>query len=109
MTNIQRFTVYRRNLSDRGTHTEVQRNPDDAPQYEGVIWSDGSVTLRWLTACASTSVWKDIETMLMVHGHPEYGTDIMWHDGPAPEIWIHLLQGYKEKVEEANKYRIANG
>lgn len=41
---IERFTAYRRNISERGTHTEYQRNPDDAPQFEGVIWSDGSVT-----------------------------------------------------------------
>lgn len=89
--NIQRFTAYRRNLSERRTHTKLQSNPDDHPQYEGVIWSDGTVTLRWLTACASTSVWSSIEDCLSIHGHPEYGTDIIWHDGPAPTYWLNLV------------------
>lgn len=93
--NIQRFTAYRRNLSTRGTHSEVTRNPDDQPQFEGVIWTDGTVTLRWLTECSSTSVWASIEDMLDVHGHPEYGTDILWHDGPAPGYWCAILINYE--------------
>jgi hypothetical protein len=85
---MKRFTAYRRNLSAQNTHTHFQRNADDQPQFEGVIWSDGSVTLRWLTACRSTSVWANLEDMLNIHGHPEYGTEIQWHDGPAPQEWL---------------------
>lgn len=82
-----RFTAYRRAISGRDTHTALQKNADDVPQFEGVIWTDGSVTLRWLTACRSTSVWANVEDMLNIHGHPEYGTDIIWHDAPAPQVW----------------------
>jgi len=85
---MKRFTAYRRNISERETHNHFQKNSDDAPQFEGVIWTDGSVTLRWLTACRSTSVWSNIEDCLNIHGHPEYGTEIKWHDGPAPDAWI---------------------
>lgn len=84
---MKRFTAYRRNLAQRGTHTELQRNADDEPQFEGVIWTDGTVTLRWLTACKSTSVWNNLEDMLNIHGHPEYGTEFIWHDGEVPEEW----------------------
>lgn len=94
--NMQRFTVYRRNLSERGTHTTLQANPDDSPQYEGVVWTDGTVTLRWLTACKSHSVWASLSDVLNIHGHPEYGTVIEWHDGPAPQEWLDQLERARE-------------
>ncbi len=90
----QRFTAYRRNISARDTHNELQKNADSEPQFEGVIWSDGTVTLRWMTACPSTSVWASLADMLNIHGHPEYGTEIDWHDGPAPDIWLDKLQKF---------------
>lgn len=77
---IKRFTVYRPKLHERGTHNESQRNAPDEAQFEGVVWSDGTCTLRWLTACRSTSVWESFEQMWAIHGHPEYGTQIVWHD-----------------------------
>jgi hypothetical protein len=92
---MQRFTAYRRNLSDRNTHSEKQANPDSEPQYEGVIWTDGTVTLRWLTACSSHSVWDNIEDCLDIHGHPEYGTDIIWHDADPPAYWNELMRKVK--------------
>lgn len=91
---IQRFTAYRLDMDDRETHNENQKNPESEPQYEGVIFSDGTVALRWLTPLASTSVWPDLATALGVHGHPEYGTDIVWHDAPAPNEWLALLQAH---------------
>lgn len=93
---IQRFTAYRRNISQRDTHNELQKNPDGEPQFEGVIWSDGTVTLRWLTACRSTSVWTNLRDCLSIHGHPEYGTEIIWHDAAPPPLWIEQV-----KVAEA--------
>jgi hypothetical protein len=90
--SVQRFTAYRRNLNERGTHNSMQANPNDEPQFEGVIWTDGTVTLRWLTACRSTSVWNNLTDMLNIHGHPEYGTVIEWHDSPAPADWEALKE-----------------
>ena len=96
---IARFTAYRRNISQRDTHNALQKNPDDEPQFEGVIWTDGSVTLRWLTACRSTSVWANVSDMLNIHGHPEYGTVIKWHDGPPPVEWgIQLRDALAEEA-----------
>jgi hypothetical protein len=94
-TGIQRFTAYRRNISQRDTHTELQKNPDDEPQFEGVIWTDGTVSLRWLTACRSTSVWASVADMLNIHGHPEYGTVIDWHDSPPPTEWLDQCKAVK--------------
>jgi hypothetical protein len=49
--------------------------------YEGVIFSDGTVVLRWLTAFKSHSVWDSFRSFYQVHGHPEYGTRIEFADG----------------------------
>jgi hypothetical protein len=49
--------------------------------YEGVIFSDGTVVIRWLTEFRSHSVWACWEDFYMVHGHPEYGTKIEFTDG----------------------------
>jgi hypothetical protein len=92
---IQRFTAYRRNLASRGTHTIEQRNPDHLPQYEGVIWTDGSVTLRWLTEMHSTSVWDNLRDCLAVHGHPEYGTEIIWDDGKPPHEYLDMMEKWR--------------
>jgi hypothetical protein len=37
-------------------------------------------------------VWANLEDMLAIHGHPEYGTEIEWHDGPPPEEWLRLVR-----------------
>ncbi|MEY4720059.1 MAG: hypothetical protein RL563_2677 [Pseudomonadota bacterium] len=92
---MKRFTAYRRNIGQRDSHNELQKNADHLPQFEGVIWTDGTVTLRWLTACRSTSVWANIEDCLNIHGHPEYGTEIVWHDGDAPQIWVEQLAAWE--------------
>lgn len=77
---MQRFTVYRPAVPST-THNADQVNPPDQPQFEGVVFSDGRVALRWLTDARSVSVWDSLEDMLKIHGHPEYGTYFVWHDG----------------------------
>jgi hypothetical protein len=76
---LRRFTMYRRNVPSE-THGPSHQNPPDQPQFEGVVFSDGSVAVRWLTAFRSTSVWASIDDMLVIHGHPEYGSELVWHD-----------------------------
>ena len=79
-TAIRRFTAFRRAMPE-GTHNHFQRNDADEAQFEGVVFTDGSCALRWRTACRSTSVWASLEDAMNIHGHPEYGTEIIWHDG----------------------------
>jgi hypothetical protein len=99
-TEIIRFTAYRRNLASRGTHVPgVQANPDDQPQYEGVVFSSGKCVIHWLTASKSVSIFDSLEQMLQIHGHPEYGTEIVWHDGALPEEWKHMLIAHAEHVQ----------
>lgn len=81
---MRRFTAYRPNVPD--THTEDQRNAPDEVQYEGVIFTDGTCVLRWRTAVNSCSVWDSFNAAMRIHGHPEYGTRIVFHDSPRPTI-----------------------
>lgn len=53
-------------------------NSGDSPDYEGVIFSDGTVVIRWCTEYKSHSVWDNYEDFYQVHGHPEYGTKIIF-------------------------------
>lgn len=75
---MRRFTMYRRNAPD--THTAFQKNDPDQPQFEGVVFTDGSVAVRWRTAINSTSVWASMDDLMKIHGHPEYDSELIWHD-----------------------------
>lgn len=62
------------------------------PDYEGVIFDDGTVVIRWLTAFQSHSIWRDYDTFYRVHGHPEYGTRIVFDDEEnIGNIWQAIL------------------
>jgi hypothetical protein len=78
---MKTFTAYRPDVASHGKHTSDQMNAPDAPQYEGVVFTDGTCALRWMTAKKSTSVWASLSDMLDIHGHAEYGTYIVWGDG----------------------------
>lgn len=50
----------------------------------GIMWSDGSLTLRWNGTYASLVVWNNVDHMLAVHGH-DGATAIEWIDAPPDE------------------------
>lgn len=76
---MRRFKVYRpsppQEYYEQGT-----ANPPDEPQFEGVVFSDGSVAVRWLTEFRSHSLWASLSDLEKVHGHPEYGSIWEWLD-----------------------------
>lgn len=76
---MRRFVMYR--LADlSATHNALQANPSEEPQFEGVVFTDGKVAIRWLTQCRSTSVWDSFEDVMAIHGHPEYESKLIWLD-----------------------------
>lgn len=75
---MKTFTMFRRDMSN-APHTADQKNAPDQPQFEGVEFSDGSVAIRWMTAKRSTAVWANMDDMLAIHGHPEYGSELVWN------------------------------
>lgn len=83
MIDMRCFTVYRRgDLS--ATHDANQVNPPDAPQFEGVVFTDGTTVIRWRTPGCSTSVWASFDDMWKIHGHDgpdsRHETELVWHD-----------------------------
>ncbi len=77
--NMRRFVMYRRAVPD-ATHDENQKNAPGEPQFEGVVFSDGKVALRWLTGKRSVSIWDSFEDAMAIHGHPEYQSELVWLD-----------------------------
>jgi hypothetical protein len=84
--NMRRFTAYRPAVPTN-THNEDQRNAPNEVQYEGVVFTDGTCVLRWRTAVGSCSIFKSFEEAMRIHGHPEYGTQIIFHDEAIPLPW----------------------
>jgi len=84
---MNRFTVYRPAITE-DTHDEYQANAPDEAQYEGIVFSDGICVIRWLTASGSTSVFASFDDMLKIHGHPEYGTQVVFHDEILMLPWV---------------------
>jgi hypothetical protein len=81
---MKRFTCYRPALPEE-YYAQGAANPPDEPQFEGVVFSDGTVAVRWLTKFRSHSIWASWADLEAIHGHPEYGTRFEWHDG-QPEV-----------------------
>lgn len=89
--------------------------PPDQVQYEGCVFTDGTLVLRWLTEYCSHSVWRCWDDFWHVHGHPEYGTRIVWLDEteqahgirdaekppgwkPNVAIWLTCACGWRASV-----------
>lgn len=79
---IRRFECYRPRPPEEYKAAGIT-NAGEAVDFEGVVFSDGTVVIRWLTAYRSHSVWASFEDLYRVHGHPEYGTEIRWLDDPG--------------------------
>ncbi len=76
---MKTFIMYRKN-DISATHDANQANPPDEAQFEGVVFSDGKCAIRWLTAKRSVAVWDSFDDMMAIHGHPEYGSVIVWNE-----------------------------
>ena len=72
---MKTFTGYRpsppKDYADKGI-----TNSGLTADYQGVIFDDGTVVIRWMTEYRSHSVWANFSDFYQVHGHPEYGTVI---------------------------------
>ena len=76
---MRRFRVYRPHPPE-DYYASGAANPPEDVQFEGVVFSDGTVCVRWLTEYRSHSIWASLDDMLKIHGHPEYGTKLVWMD-----------------------------
>lgn len=70
---------------------------------DGVVWADGTVTLRWFGAHASTVCWAGIGDAVAVHGH-DGATRFVYDDlgvpqSDYPSVWAELT-GWVQAAEE---------
>jgi hypothetical protein len=79
---MRRFRCYRPHPPTEYYEQGAANAPDEV-QFEGVVFSDGTCAVRWLTQFRSHSIWSSWEDLERIHGHPEYGTVIEWLDGIA--------------------------
>lgn len=77
---MRTFSGWRTTPPDEYVNKDIT-NAGNAPDYQGVIFDDGTVVIRWFTLYRSHSVWADWNSFYQVHGHPEYGTVIVFDDG----------------------------
>lgn len=81
---MKTFTVYRTKAKDVVCEHEQQNYREGhLPQFEGVIFHDGTCAIRWFTETRSTSLWDSFDDIKSVHisAHPDYGTRIEYSDG----------------------------
>lgn len=52
---------------------------------EGCVFSNGSVVIEWLSTCASTNRYGNIQAMMQVHSH-NGSTKIVWDDPDMLEV-----------------------
>lgn len=76
---MKRFRCYRLNPPSGYVKEGFARPPEEI-QFEGVVFSDETVCLRWMTANGSFACWPSLDDVMKIHGHPEYGTVIEWLD-----------------------------
>ncbi len=77
---MRRFEVFRPNPPAEYREQGAANAPEEV-QFEGVVFTDGTVCVRWLTEFRSHSVWASLADLEKIHGHPEYSTEWRWLDG----------------------------
>lgn len=76
---MRRFEVFRPSPPQEYYEQGTANAPDEV-QFEGVVFTDGTVAVRWRTEFKSMSFWASLDELEKVHGHPEYGTTWKWLD-----------------------------
>ena len=71
------FKLYRPIPPEHYVMEGYANNPEEV-QLEGHIFSDGTCVIQWMTGNHSTAVWKSFEDFDTIHGHPEYGKEVVW-------------------------------
>ncbi len=76
MTNPRRFHLQREH--------DVTGASGTGRVADGVLWPDGTATLRWLGPRASTVHWDQLADAVAIHGHGGH-THIVWDDPASAE------------------------
>jgi hypothetical protein len=85
---MHKFSLYR--------HRDVSQVSGTGVVAEGVLFTDGSVAIRWLGYGASTAVWADLDTAMKVHGH-DGATEVVWETSEE-ELTAAKAQSWRDCV-----------
>lgn len=73
------FVLYR--------HVDVSEVSGTGVVAEGVVWSDGRVSLHWPGRYPSTVAWDNTEGVIAIHGHSG-ATELRWLNPDLPiDLW----------------------
>lgn len=73
------FVLYR--------HVDLSNVSGTGVVAEGVVWSDGRVSLHWPGPYPSTVAWDNTEGVIAIHGHSG-ATELRWIDHDLPiDLW----------------------
>jgi hypothetical protein len=53
---------------------------------EGVVFTDGTTVLRWLTQHTSTAIYDSADELILIHGH-DGSTQVQWIDAATVDEW----------------------
>jgi hypothetical protein len=106
MTEPRRFQLLR--------HTDISGVSGTGVVADGVLWPDGTASLRWKGERPSTVHWDRIADAEAVHGHGG-ATEIVWLDegddypGPTEQYargWIEVQGKYREALETIRRLEV---
>jgi hypothetical protein len=69
---------------------------------DGIVWADGTVTIRWLGDRPSTVNWDSLEDAIAIHGHSG-ATVFEWDE---PESGHSRSEELSERDNDANPLRL---
>jgi hypothetical protein len=79
-------------------HNDVTGVSGTGVVADGVLWPDGTVTIRWRGERRSTIVWSSIDDVKAIHGHGG-ATTITWLTQPAPDLSrLPEMTGYLQQM-----------
>lgn len=95
MTQPRRFHLQR--------HHDVTGASGTGRVADGVLWPDGTATLRWRGERASTVNWDRIEDAIAIHGRGGH-TELVWDDPEAADPLAVL-----DQIETEPRYELVPG
>jgi hypothetical protein len=92
------FVGYRPDAAALGKHSVDTLNAPELPQYQGVIFADGTVTVRTLTRVRSWGTWDSFAEFYAT-GSGEELARIVWPTGDAPTDALEVIATAVEELE----------
>jgi hypothetical protein len=89
--------------------TDVSGTSGTGAVVEGVQFSDGSVSVRWMTHLSSWCLYRSIEEAVEIHGHGG-STDLVWVDFDPSDPRLYASENVRWfRVPHGRRWHRASG